>query len=175
MIARIRESLVFDRVILWDNSRFPDWKCAGRYMAMALADTEWCYFQDDDVLVPEETQRALLGAADETDHIVSTWGHGEDPDGYDDLPLVCGGAIARKSSAWQAIAEYGAVYPLDQEFMFEADFAVGVLYQTFDHVHLPFQINLDVAQHESRLVNQPWQRDLKLKITERARHIRDSR
>jgi hypothetical protein len=175
MMARIRESLVFDRVVVWDNSRFPDWKCAGRYMAMTLAETDWCFFQDDDVIVPEGTQRALLGAADDVDDIVANWGHGENPDGYDDLPLVCGGAVARKSSAWQAIAEYGAAYPLDQEFMYEADFAVGVLYPSFGHVWLPFEINLEVAQHPSRLVNQPWQKATKLKITERARAIRDSR
>ena len=59
--------------------------------------------------------------------------------------------------------------------MYEADFAVGVLYPSFKHVHLPFDINLEVAQHGSRLVNQPWQRDLKLKITKRARAIRDAR
>jgi hypothetical protein len=58
--------------------------------------------------------------------------------------------------------------------MYEADFAVGVLYPSFTHVHLPFDINLEVAQHGSRLVNQPWQRDLKLKITRRARGIRDA-
>ena len=174
MMARIREGLIFDRVVVWDNSRFPDWKCAGRYMAAVLSETEWVYYQDDDVIVPEETQRALVGAADNVDDIVANWGHGENPDGYDDLPLVCGGAVGRRSSAWQAIAAYGARYPLDQEFMYEADFAVGVLYPTFTHVRLPFDINLEVAQHGSRLVNQPWQRDLKLKITERARAIRDA-
>jgi hypothetical protein len=176
MMARIRESLIFDQVVVWDNSVDPDWKCAGRYMAMLLAPTELCYFQDDDVIVPPDTQHELVRKSVEFEHadVVANWGHGENPDGYDDLPLVCGGAVASKRAAWDAIARYGARYPLDQEFMYEADFAVGVLYRSFEHVRLPFEINLEVAQHGSRLVNQPWQRDLKLKITRRARKIRDA-
>lgn len=171
MMALIRRSLIFDRVIVWDNSVAPDWKCAGRYMAAAMADTDLVYWQDDDVIVPAETQRALLDEFEAP--IVANWGHGDNPDGYDDLPLVGGGAVARRSAALLAMARYGARYGLDQDFMYEADFAIGALYPSFKHVRLPFEINLDVAQHPSRLVNQPWQRDLKLEITNRARAIRD--
>lgn len=172
MVDRIRESLIFDQVVVWDNSVQPDWKCAGRFMAAALAPTDLVYWQDDDVIVPPETQRALLEAYEAP--IVANWGHGENPDGYDDLPLVCGGAIASKQAAWDCIRRYAAHHALDVEFMYEADFVVGALYPTFKHVDLPFAINLEVAQHGSRLCNQPWQRDLKLAITERARAIRDA-
>jgi hypothetical protein len=48
-----------------------------------------------------------------------------------------------------------------------------VLYPWFEHVFLPFRINMEVAQHPSRLCNQPWQKATKLKVTERARAIRD--
>lgn len=151
MLERIRASLIFDRVIVWDNSRHPDWKCAGRYMAAALAPTELVYFQDDDVIVPAPTQADLLRASDAVADghvdIVANWGHGENPDGYDDLPLVCGGAICDRASAWRAIARW-------------AD-------------HHPIEIDYAVAQHPSRLCNQPWQRDLKLEVTNRARAIRD--
>lgn len=178
MVARIRASLVFDRVIVWDNSRNPDWKCAGRYMAAALAPTDLVYFQDDDVIVPARTQTDLLRCADGVAagglDIVANWGHGSDPDGYHDLPLVCGGAIASKRAAWAAIARYAEQHPLDDGFMYEADFVVGVLYRSFEHVHLPFEIDYAIAQHPSRLCNQPWQRDLKLELTERARAIRDA-
>jgi hypothetical protein len=171
MMDRIRASLIFDRVVVWDNSVQPDWKCAGRYMAAMLAATDLVYWQDDDVIVPRETQETLLSEYEAP--IVANWGHGENPDGYDDLPLVCGGAIASSSEAWYAISHYANEYPLDQEFMYEADFVVGVLYTRFKHVHLPFEINMPVAQHPSRLVNQPWQRATKHRITERARAIRD--
>jgi hypothetical protein len=58
--------------------------------------------------------------------------------------------------------------------MYEADFVAGVLYPTFRHLHLPFEIDLAIAQHPSRLCNQPWQLDLKYQVTERARQIRDA-
>lgn len=173
MMQLIQESLVFDRVIVWDNSVRPDWKCAGRYMAAMLADTDLVYFQDDDVLVPRDTQLALVDSY-RGDPCLANWGHGENPDGYEDLPLVCGGAIVNRKAALHAMAEYGAEYRLDTDFMYEADFVVGALYPAFRHVHLPFEINMDVAQHPSRLCNQAWQRDLKLEITNRARGIRDA-
>lgn len=171
-MARIRESLIFDRVIVWDNSREPDWKCAGRYMAAAMSETELVFFMDDDVLVPPSTQEALVTEYD-GEECLAVYGHGENPDGYDDLPLVCGGAIVSKTAAWQAIRRYSEWFPLDTAFMYEADFVVGVLYRHWRHVHLPFEINLAIAQHESRLVNQPFQKALKLEITERARTVRD--
>lgn len=172
MIREICDSLIFKRFVVWDNGMDPDWKCAGRYQAALLAPTDLVYWQDDDVIVPRETQEQLL--RDYEWPIVANWGHGENPDGYDDLPLVGAGAVADKKAAWRAIARYGAHFPLDEGFMYEADFVVGVLYPRFKHVHLPFHIEMPVAQHPSRLVNQPWQKELKLKITKRARAIRDN-
>ena len=174
MMERIRDSLIFKRVIVWDNSRMDDWKCAGRYMAALMAHGNLVYWQDDDVVVPRETQQELVTEfAMHMSPIVANWGHGENPDGYDDLPLVCGGAIADRRYAWQAIARYAEHHPLDEGFKYEADFIVGVLYPSFVHVHLPFDIEMPVAQDASRLVNQPWQKELKLEMTERARRIRD--
>jgi len=175
MMRRIARSLIFDNVIVWDNSERPDWKCAGRYQAALLAQTPYVYFQDDDVIVPRETQRALCAAFEVLPTpIVANWGHGENPDGYDDLPLVCGGAIAWRKEPWEAIWRYAEHYPLNDDFKYEADFIVGVLYPAFMHVRLPFDIDLSIAQDASRLCNQPWQRDLKFDMTQRARAIRDS-
>lgn len=172
MMRRIQDTLIFPRVVVWDNSRHPDWKTAGRYMAAAVADTDLVYFQDDDVIVPAETQAGLLQHWDGAE-VVANWGHGFTPDGYDDLPLVGGGAIADRRACWRAIARYANEHPLDQAFMYEADFVVGCLYRSFQHVWLPFHIELPVAQHPSRLCNQPWQADLKRQLTDRARRIRD--
>lgn len=171
MMARIRESLIFDRVVVWDNSVQPDWKTAGRYMAMLLADTDLCYVQDDDVLVPPETQQALVEEFQWP--VVANYAHGDNPGGYDDMPLVGAGAIVDRKSAWAGIADYGSRHPLDTDFQYDCDFAVGVLYPRFKTIHLPFHIELPVAQHPSRLVNQPWQKATKLRVTERARAIRD--
>lgn len=172
MMERILGSLIFDDVVVWDNSQGADMKCAGRYFAAHLAKNQAVYFQDDDVIVPEETQRQLAQAYT-TGVMVANWGHGETPDGYDDMPLVCGGAIVDRALPWKALAQYLAEWPLDDAFLYEADFIAGVLYPHFRHLHLPFEINMPVAQHPSRLCNQPWQKALKLEITDRARAIRD--
>lgn len=171
-MERIIDSLIFEKVLVWDNSVQDDWKCAGRYKAAELAETDVVFFQDDDVLVPEHTQFELL-AEYEPGVCVANWGHGDNPDGYDDLPLVCGGGIVDKSLCVDAIQRYAAHWPLDDAFRYEADFVVGVLYPAFRHLRLPFHIDLRIAQHPSRLCNQPFQKALKLEITERARAIRD--
>jgi hypothetical protein len=168
----ILDSLIFDRVEFWDNSMDPDWKVAGRYMAALGADTRAVYWQDDDTIVPPETQQKLLMEFGATDvDIVANWGHGENPDGYEDLPLVCGGAIANWRAAWASIAQYGEFFPLDTDFKYEADFVVGALYRNWKHMHLPFEIR-DVAYNGRRLADEPWQRDLKYRMTQRARAIR---
>jgi hypothetical protein len=172
-LAPVEASLIgYGDVIVWDNSVRPDWKCAGRYMAAMEAATELIYFQDDDTIVPRETQVSLLSEYD-GEGCLAVWGHGENPDGYDDLPLVCGGAIVDRFSAWSGIARYGAVHGLDESFMYEADFVVGALYRKWRHLMLPFEIR-DVAYNGKRLADEPWQKQLKLEITERARAIRDS-
>lgn len=170
---RILASLIFDQVIIWDNSVNRDWKCAGRYLAAMQAHTDVVYFQDDDVLVPRQTQQALLKAYEEG-VCVANWGHGDNPDGYDDLPLVCAGAVVDRGLCFDAIGLYAEQWPLDDPFRYEADFVVGVLYPDFRHLHMPFEINYEIAQHPSRLVNQPWQRQMKYEITQRARAIRDA-
>jgi hypothetical protein len=166
----IYESLIFGHLVVWNNAERPDWKVAGRYMAALEAPTPWVYWQDDDTIVPPDTQMLLV---DEFDgDMVANWGHGDDPDGYEDLPLVCGGAIAYKWSAWNAILRYGCEWPLDEPFKFEADFIVGSLYRDWRHVKLPFEIR-DVAYNGRRLADEPWQRELKLELTTRARLLRE--
>lgn len=172
MMNRIIDTLIFDELIVWNNSVRPDWKTAGRYMAAAHARTDWVYFQDDDVLVSPSTQAGLLDAVLPTLECVATDGHGPDPAGYEDMPLVGGGAIVNRRAVLDAIARYGAKYPLDSAFMYEADFAVGALYETWLQVDLPFHIDLSIAQDPSRLCNQPWQPRLKKEIADRARRIR---
>jgi hypothetical protein len=172
MMAQILDSLLFDDVVIWDNSIRQDMKCAGRYYAMLEADNDVVYFQDDDVIVPQTTQQHLLDAY-EPGMVLANWGHGDNPDGYDDLPLVCGGAIVDSSLPWKALNRYLDHFPLDAGFLYEADFVAGVLYETFEHMFLPFDIDLEIAQHPSRLCNQDFQKALKLKITEQARSVRD--
>lgn len=169
MMERIQDSLLpYGEVIVWDNSERMDWLTAGRYLAMREAQNEVCYTQDDDVIVPEATQRALL-AAYEPGMTIANYGHGENDGGYGDLPLVCGGGLLHRS---QVLAVFDEYVTIDEHECAYSDFMVGVLVP-FKHIHEPFEINYAVAQHPSRLCNQPWAADAKREVTERARAIRD--
>jgi hypothetical protein len=172
MIARIRDSLIFPNVIVWDNSVRTDRKTAGRYYATLEAKTPVVYYQDDDVLVPPSTQAALLDAY-EDDVPTAVYAHGMTPAGYDDLPLVGAGALVDQAMPWQALNRYLDVYDRDDAFDYDCDFIAGVLYPRFKHVRLPFEIVMEVAQDPSRLCNQPFQAEMKAFVTERARGIRD--
>lgn len=172
MMQRIRESLIFDDVLVWDNSVREDRKTAGRYFALLEGTQSIVYFQDDDVIVPSSTQQRLVDAY-MPGVVVANYGHGDNPDGYDDLPLVGCGAVLDADLPWQGLDRYLERFPLDEGFLYEADFIAGVLYEDFRHLFLPVAIEADVAQHPSRLCNQPWQRDLKLQVTENARSVRD--
>ena len=173
MMERILRSLIFDDVIVWDNSVDEDRKVAGRYWPLRDGFTRpVVYFQDDDVLVPQKTQKKLMQSY-MPGVMIANYGHGENPDGYDDLPLVHGGAIVDQDLPWIGLNRYLEHFPMDDGFFYEADFIAGVLYPDFRHLYLPHEINMPVAQHPSRLCNQPWQKELKLKITNQARQVRD--
>ena len=170
MLERIIETLPYDEVIVWDNSQRQDFKVYGRFMAMAEAKHDVCYTQDDDCLFRHH--RELMAAYEEG---VPTYVYAHYPaeGGFGDLPLAGGGALVPKSVAFSAFDRYFEHYSLDEALMYEADFVVGPLYPTFKHVHLPFEINYEVAQGAERLCNQPWQAEQKLEYTNRARAIRD--
>lgn len=172
-MERIIDTLPYSEVIVWDNSdpNVDDLMTAGRYAAMATAIHDVVYFQDDDTLF---TRHAELMAAYEPGTVTAVYGHGENDGGYGDLPLVCGGALADRSVVAEAYARYDAAIGGEwtRDDLAYADFAVGVLVP-FKHVDLPFEINMPIAQHPSRLVNQPWAAEAKARVTARARAIRD--
>ena len=174
MMKRILDSLLpYGEVIVWDNSVREDCMTAGRFYAMHEATNEVCYTQDDDVIVPRETQQALLDAY-EPDMTIANYGHGENDGGYGDLPLVCGGGLMHRTQILDACQRwYDTWGAWQRDELAYADFIVGVL-TPFKHIHEPFQINMAVAQHSSRLCNQPWAYDAKARITWKAREVRDA-
>jgi hypothetical protein len=174
MIRRITETLIFPKLMVWDNSVMPNRRIYSRFLAMLETGADVCYSQDDDCIVPPETQQALCDAY-EPGMIVSNYGHGNDEGGYGDLPLPCGGALYPVQESLRAIhdymVEYGPVeWGRDEDAY--ADFLVGVLVP-FKQLHLPFEINMEVAQGPERLCNQPWAYPAKARVVERARMIRD--
>ena len=165
-VARIIATLPYDEVIVWDNSQRQDFKTAGRYMAALEARHDVVYFQDDDTLFERHDE---LLAAYEPGRITAVYAHGDNPGGYDDMPLVGAGALADRDLVLAPLATLGSS---DEENAY-ADFHVGIL-TPFHHIHLPFEINYEIAQHPSRLCNQPWAAEAKRRVTDRARAIRDA-
>lgn len=166
-LAPILETLPYPHVVVWDNSQRQDFKCAGRYAAIQHAPTDVIYFQDDDVVF---RHHAELLAAYEPGLLVANWAHGETPAGYDDVALVGAGALVSRHLPLRALSRYLATFRRDDGFFYEADFIVGTL-TPHKHVRLPFEIR-DVAYNGKRLADQPWQRNLKREITDRARQLR---
>ncbi len=156
-------------VIIWGPDR-PELHVYGRYAAMAEATTPVVYTQDDDCLFRHHEE---LLALYENGRIVSTYGHGDTPDGYDDMCLVHGGAIMGRGLPRWAFAEYLERWPRDEGFLREADMINGTI-TPHTHTDLPYEIRMEIATRPNRMSNQPWQKGLKLKITEQARLVRDA-
>lgn len=163
----IIDTLPYGEVIIWDHTR-DDLKVYGRYQAILEASNPVVYLQDDDCLFRHHDD---LLAAYEPGRLVANWGHGDTPCGYDDVALVHGGALVDRDMPARAFARYLEHFPADDDFFREADMIFGCL-TAFSYVRLPYEI-LPLASHPSRMCNQSWQREKKLRVTNRARWIRD--
>ncbi len=164
----ILETLPYPNVIVWGPDR-EELRVYGRYAAMLEASTPVVYTQDDDCVF---TGHEELLAAYEPGRHVAVYGHGDTPDGYEDMALVHGGALMDRDLPARAFARYLEHWPMDEGFLREADMINGTL---TPHVHLDldYEIRMGIAQRPNRMCNQPWQRGLKLEITNRARRVRD--
>jgi hypothetical protein len=166
----ILATLPYDEVLVWDaRERTERPGTFGRYQLMREAKHDVIYLQDDDCVFDrhEELMRAYNPG-----RITAVYGHGDTPDGYDDMALIHGGALVDRDVSLRAFDRYREVWEEDDGFYREADMIHGTL-SPFTHVHLPYTIRMDIAQHPSRMCNQPWQKALKLRITDRARSVRN--
>lgn len=168
----ILETLPYDDVVVWDGrERDEQPGTYGRYLAMYEAAHDVVYLQDDDCVFCDHD--ALL-AEYRPGMLTAVYGHGENPDGLEDVALVHGGAVVDRSVSLRAFDKYLTMWPVDEGFYREADMIHGTLCPS-RQLPLPYEIRMEVATRPSRMANQPWQRGLKHEITERARAVRDSR
>jgi hypothetical protein len=189
----IIDTLPYGEVIVWDNSKYEDFRVWGRYRATADIKNEICYWQDDDVIFTEH--KALLEAY-EPGVFVSNNAHGPNHGGYDDLALQAAGALCDGplvAETWRRWFEVfdpvgfharvrdedvyemtgGIIQTFNHAMMLEADFIFGVLCPSWKQIDLPY--TRLYADDNTRLCRQPWQEDLKLYMTNLAREIRDAR
>lgn len=98
--------LPYGEILVWNNSVRPNVRTYGRWMAVAEAKTRCILTQDDDVLVPPESQQALLDAW-EPGRIVANQPdnhHGDGP--YADLTFLGWGSIMEPGLAATALLSY---------------------------------------------------------------------
>lgn len=170
-LAPIIDTLPYEHVVLWtaDRDGPQAYGLFVRYLAASEAPTEVVYVQDDDCLFERHDD---LVAAYEPGRIVSTYGHGENPDGLEDFVLLHGGAIFDRDLIAPAFERYLDYYVRDEGFYREADIIFGGL-TPFVHVDLPFEIDYEIATRPNRMANQEWQKGLKHAIANRVRGVRD--
>lgn len=173
-LAPVLDSLVFPRVLVWNNSQEPvDLGAYGRYQAIARAAlTGPCYFQDDDCLVPAADQERLVAAyepgvltalmprerVDYIDSVLVGWGSLFDAD----LP-------ARAFQRWQ---DAGHLVDTDEFRRVGCDFVFPLLtpHRRLDSHHR----DLPWAHAANRTWSTPDYHDLKADFMAKARAIRDA-
>lgn len=103
----ILDTLPYDEVIVWDNSKRDDFGIFGRYAAIAEAKHDVIYTQDDDLTV---TCHDRLLAAYEPGRVLCNY-----PQPWD-IPWVARGALFHRDMPAAAFRRYLDVWPLDRLF-----------------------------------------------------------
>lgn len=106
-LSPILESLPFDDVVVWDNSKREDLGIYGRYAAIEEAKHEVIYTQDDDLLV--DCWEKLLAAyvpAKVLCNYPQPW----------DIPWVARGSLFHRDLPRKAFSRYFKAFPEDRLF-----------------------------------------------------------
>ena len=119
-LTPILQSLPFDDVVVWDNSKEADQKVYGRFLAIPRANNNWIYVQDDDCIVParEIAARFIEGRKEILCNVQKSHS-----DYYRRIgcTLVGWGAIFPREMDQMAFGRYLAQFSLDELFLRECD------------------------------------------------------
>jgi hypothetical protein len=177
-LAPVLDSLIFDDVIVYDNSVEKDLMTFGRVVAARRATRKVIYSQDDDIVHTPEAQREIVAAYEPgvlTGCMWPEWSAGAKDqgieNGYDDLVFPGSGSISRLWLWEEALADYFSEWPNDDFFRLWCDTIIGVIAPT-KQLDIRFQI-LPCAEDETRMANLPDAVELKTEAIRRARQIRD--
>ena len=176
----VLDSLIFDDVVVWDNSRESrDEMTYGRVLATARCRHTVIYSQDDDIIHTRENQQRILAAYQPgilTGCMWPEWSDGARKqgieNGYDDLVFCGSGSVYDSAVVWEATARYLATYPLDDFFRLWCDTLVGVISPT-QQLNIRFDA-LPCADADNRMANMADAVALKTQAIYRARAVRDA-
>lgn len=157
-VSTIVNSMPFDDVVVWDNSKRSDYQCFGRFAAVAECKHNIIYVQDDDVLVPIP---ALLKAYD---------GHGvvanRKPD--EEYRFLGVGAVFHRKHV-HALDKYLDKHPLDEFFFRTADVIFAEL-NPYRSVWLGYA-EFEWSRADNRMYKQHGHYEARNVAIERAREI----
>jgi hypothetical protein len=177
-LTPILDSLIFDDVVIYDNSKRLDCMTYGRVVGAREAKNAVIYSQDDDIIHSPENQIAIMDAYEEgvlTGCMWPDWSAGAKlqgiENGYDDLVFPGSGSI---SDLWlweQAIDDYLTEWPDDDFFRLWCDTIIGVI-SPIKQLDLRFEA-LPCAEDDDRMANMDNAVALKTQAIMRARAVRD--
>lgn len=180
-LTPVLESLIFDDVVVWDNSKTSeDLKTYGRYAVLYRGKNDVFFSLDDDIVHTPENQKRIIEAYEPgvlTGCMWPEWSLGAYrqgiANGYDDLVFAGSGSVFDRATVVSALNLYLEQFPADEFFWLWADTIVGVIAPT-KQLDIRFDA-LPCAEDDNRMCNLPDAVALKTEAITRARWVRDER
>lgn len=178
-LTPVLDSLIFDDVVVWDNSVEPiDEMTYGRVLAITRAAHPVIYSQDDDIVHSPENQQAILAEYQPgclTGCMWADWSAAAAlqgiPGGYSDLVFPGSGSVYDAEVATRACSRYLEEYEFDDFFRLWCDTIVGIIAPT-RQLDIRFDALPD-AEDDYRMCNLPDAEKLKAEAIYRARLVRN--
>ena len=175
----VLDSLIFDDVVVWDNSVDHDEKTWGRAIAaLTLAKHNVVYSQDDDIVHTPENQQRIIDSYERgvlTGCMWNEWSNGAAKQGieggYDDLVFCGSGSVYDAELPYLTAQRYLAHFPLDDFFRLWADTIIGIIAPT-RQIDIRFEA-LPEADADYRMANQEGFTEQKIEAIRRALLVRD--
>jgi hypothetical protein len=180
-LTPVLDSLIFDDVVVWDNSvEDRDQMTYGRALAVARANNDVIWSQDDDIIHTPENQLAIIENYEPGVLVGCMWDEWSEgaktqgiAQGYDDLVFAGSGSVYDRTVPGEAILRYLDRYPLDDFFRLWCDTLIGVIAPN-RQLDIRFEC-LPTATDDYRMCNQDNAVELKTEAIMRARQVRDVR
>ncbi len=178
-LTPVLESLIFDDVVVWDQTfEADDEMLWSRTLAASRAKHTVIYSQDDDIVHTPENQRRIIEAYEPRVLVGCMWPEWSAgakaqgiEGGYDDLVFAGSGSVYDLGVPFSAAGRYLDHFPEDDFFRLWADTIIGVIAPT-KQLDIRFEA-LPCAENANRICNMDDTVALKTEAIRRARLVRD--
>ena len=175
----VLDSLIFDKVVIWNNSIRRNEMTYGRVCAALMAHTSVVYSQDDDILHTRDAQQALVRSYEPGSMVGCMWPEWSDgarrqgiENGYDDLVFPGSGSVTDIVVWTRAIDAYLGHYQRDDFFRLWSDTLIGTIAPT-RQMDMRFS-PLPWAEGPTRMAEMPDGVALKTEAIRRGRAVRET-